>query len=122
MSLSLKTDKSKMLTIVGIVIMMLLVLTKVIPTVQLAQYSLFVGLAFFFIVEGVAKTPDAESGLRFKTFFTDLKKPGVLLWTLLPIATAIGSIILGNVRLVICFVMHRLLILYFLFFNDGNVR
>lgn len=97
MSSTIKTDKSKMLTIVGIAIMILLVLTKVVPTSQLAQYSLFVGLAFFFIVEGVAKTPDAESGLRFKTFFTDLKKPGVLPWTLLPIATAIGSILLGNI-------------------------
>ena len=96
MGLSMKTDKSKMLTIVGIVMMILLVLTKVVPTLQLAQYSLFVGLAFFFIVEGVAKTPDAESGLRFKTFLEDLKKPGVLLWTLIPIATAIGSILIGN--------------------------
>lgn len=97
MSTSIKTDKSKALTIVGMGIMVLLVLTKVMPTSQLAQYSLFVGLAFFFIVESVAKTPDAESGLRFKTFFADLKKPGVLLWTLLPIATAIGSIIFGNI-------------------------
>ena len=97
MNSSLKADKSKMLTIVGIAIMILLVLTKAVPALQLAQYSLFVGLAFFFVVEGVAKTPDAESGLRFKTFFIDLKKPGVLLWTLLPIATAIGSILLGNV-------------------------
>ena len=96
MGLSMKTDKSKMLTIVGIVMMILLVLTKVVPTLQLAQYSLFVGLAFFFIVEGVAKTPDAESGLRFKTFLEDLKKPGVLLWTLIPIAPAIGSILIGN--------------------------
>ena len=97
MNSSLKADKSKMLTIVGIAIMILLVLTKAVPALQRAQYSLFVGLAFFFVVEGVAKTPDAESGLRFKTFFIDLKKPGVLLWTLLPIATAIGSILLGNV-------------------------
>ena len=27
----------------------------------------------------------------------DLKKPGVLLWTLLPIATSIGAIIVGNI-------------------------
>lgn len=74
MSTSSKTDKSKTFTIIGMGIMILLVLTKVIPTSQLAQYSPFVGLAFFFIVESVAKTPDAESGLRFKTFFADLKK------------------------------------------------
>lgn len=97
MDSSIKTDKSKLLTIIGMGSMILLVLTKVIPSLQLAQYSLFVGLAFFFIVEAVAKTPDAESGLRFNTFFSDIKKPGVLLWTLLPIVTAIGSIIVGNV-------------------------
>ena len=59
-------------------------------------------------MEGVAKTPDAESGLRFKTFFIDLKKPGVLLWTLLPIATAIGSILLGNVLFSDGYVNHVL--------------
>ena len=36
------------------------------------------GLACFFIVEGIEKTPDSESGLSFKRFFSDLKKPGVL--------------------------------------------
>ena len=77
--------------------MTLLVLTKVVPTSQLAQYAMFVGLAFFFIVESVAKTPDDESNLRFKTFFADIKKSGVLLWTLLPIVTSIGSIILSNI-------------------------
>lgn len=96
MSTSLKTDKDKTLTLVGMGIMTLLVLTKVVPTLQLADYTMFVGLAFFFIVESVAKTPDDESNLRFKTFFTDLKKPGALLWMLLPILTAIGSIILSN--------------------------
>ena len=97
MSTSMKADKSKTLTIIGMGIMTLLVLTKVVPTSTFAPYSLFVGLAFFFIVEAVAKTPEAESGLRFKTFFSDLKKPGVILWTLLPIGTAIGSIIVGNI-------------------------
>ena len=97
MSISIKTDKSKTFTIIGICIMTLLVLTKVVPTSQLAQYAMFVGLAFFFIVESVAKTPDDESNLRFKTFFADIKKSGVLLWTLLPIVTSIGSIILSNI-------------------------
>ena len=83
MSTSIKTDKSKTFTMVGMGIMILLVLTKIVPTLQLADYSMFVGLAFFFIVESVAKTPDDESDLRFKTIFTDLKKPGVLFWTLL---------------------------------------
>ena len=73
MSTSIKIDKGKTLTLVGMGIMTLLVLTKVVPTLQLADYAMFVGLAFFFIVESVAKTPDDESNLRFKTFFTDLK-------------------------------------------------
>ena len=97
MSSSINTNKTNFLTLIGMGIMILLVLTKVVPTSQLAQYSLFVGLAFFFIVEGVAKTPEAESGLRFTTFFADIKKSGVLLWMLLPVATSICSIILGNV-------------------------
>ena len=97
MGTSIKADKSKALTMVGMGIMTLLVLAKVVPTSQLADYAMFVGLAFFFIVESVAKTPDDESDLRFKTFFADLKKPGVLFWTLLPIASAIGSIVLSNV-------------------------
>jgi membrane protease YdiL (CAAX protease family) len=36
------------------------------------------GLACFFIIEGIEKTPDSESGLSFKRFFSDLKKPGVI--------------------------------------------
>ena len=97
MSSLIKKDKGKILTIVGLGVMILLVLTKVVPTSQMAQYSLFVGLAFFFIVEAVEKTPDRESGLRFNTLFVDLKKPGVLLWTVLPIVTAIGWIIVGSI-------------------------
>ncbi len=98
MSLSInKTGKGKTLTIIGFAIMIILVLTKVVPASQWAQYATFVGLAFFFIVEGVTKTPDAESDLRFNTFIKDLKKPGVLLWTLLPIITSIGSIVLSKV-------------------------
>ena len=65
MNSSIKTDKSKLFIIVGMGVMILLALTKVVPTSQLAPYSLLVGLAFFFIVEAVAKTPDSDSGLRF---------------------------------------------------------
>ena len=54
MSTLMKADKSKTLTIIGMGIMTLLVFTKVVPTSQLAPYSLFVGLAFFFIVEAVS--------------------------------------------------------------------
>ena len=36
------------------------------------------GLACFFIIEGIEKTPDSESGLSFKRFLPDLKKPGII--------------------------------------------
>lgn len=69
MSTSIKTDKSTAFTVVGLIAMILLTITKVVPSSQLAGYSVFAGIAFFFIVEAVTKTSDAESGggLRFKT-------------------------------------------------------
>ncbi|MBR5301666.1 MAG: CPBP family intramembrane metalloprotease [Clostridia bacterium] len=103
-----KMGKGKMITIAGIAAMILLVLTKVSSAAGLAQYSLFVGLALFFVVEAVEKTPDPQSGLRFSTFFADFKKPGVLLFVLLPVATAIGSILLGNLMLGDRYVNHVL--------------
>lgn len=49
-----KTDKSTILTVIGIVAMILLTVTKVVPSSQIAGYAIFVGIAFFFIVEAVA--------------------------------------------------------------------
>lgn len=91
-----RTKKAKTLTIIGLAVMFLMTLTKHVPSTNIAGYSVFVGIAFFFIVEAVTKTPDSESGLRFKTFFADLKKPGVLLWTLLPVVTAIAVLFIGD--------------------------
>ena len=91
-----KTDKGTILTIIGIVTMIVLVLSRLLRTHQQAEYSLIVGIAFFFIVEWISKTPDAESGLRFKTFFADLKKCGSLLWLIIPIISSVGDIILGT--------------------------
>ncbi len=92
-----KTDKGRILTIIGIVAMIGLVLMRLLLTHQQAEYSLVVGIAFFFIVEWISKTPDAESGLRFKTFFADLKKCGPLLWLIIPIVSSVGDIALGTV-------------------------
>ena len=103
-----KLDKNHILTIMGMTIMILLTLTKVIPSSQIAGYSIFVGIAFFFIVEAIAKTPDTESGLRFKSVFEDLKKPGVILWTLLPIGSAIVTFIVGNLFFGEAFALHVL--------------
>ena len=88
--------KSLVLTIIGVAIMILLTVTKVVPSSKIAGYSVFVGIAFFFITEAVSKTPNAESGLRFHTIPADLKKPGVILWALLPSVSGIATLIVGN--------------------------
>ena len=97
----MKNKKGEILTAVGILTMILLTATKAVPSSKIAGYSVFVGLAFFFITEAAGKTPRAESGLRFNTVLEDLKKPGVIIWTLLPAASAVvscaaGRLIFGN--------------------------
>lgn len=79
-----KNKKSAILTLTSIIIMILLTLTKITPSLTIAGYSIFVGIAFFFITETVAETQGSESGLRFNTIAADLKKPGLILWVLLP--------------------------------------
>ena len=73
-----KDKKSAVLTMAGAAIMVVLTATKVVPSSSIAGYSVFVGIAFFFIVEAAAKTPGAGSGLRFHTIVEDMKKPGVI--------------------------------------------
>lgn len=96
MSDSMKTGKDTTLTLVGLLAMILLTMTKVSPSSQIAGYAALVGIAFFFLVEAAAKTRDAESGLRFQTVFEDIRRPGVLLWTLLPIVSAIATLVVGD--------------------------
>lgn len=105
---SIKKDKSTVFTVIGLIAMILLTMTKVVPSSQIAGYGVFVGIAFFFIVEALAKTKDADSGLRFKTILVDIKKPGVLLWTLLPIVSVIATQIVGNLIFSGDFVSHVL--------------
>lgn len=88
--------KSVALTIIGVAIMILLTVTKVVPSSKIAGFSVFVGIAFFFITEAVAKTPNSESGLRFNTVLEDIKKPGVIVWMLLPCVSGIASNVVGN--------------------------
>ncbi|MBO5033201.1 MAG: CPBP family intramembrane metalloprotease [Lachnospiraceae bacterium] len=88
--------RSAVFTFIGITVMILLTLTKVVPSSTIAGYSVFVGIAFFFITEAVSKTRGSESGLRFNTIVTDFKKPGVLLWVLLPSASGIATLVVGN--------------------------
>lgn len=96
MSNSVKKDKSTVFTVIGIITMILLTMTKVVPSSTIAGFAVFVGIAFFFIVEALAKTRGADSGLRFQTVPSDIRKPGVLFWTLLPIASAVASLFAGN--------------------------
>lgn len=91
-----KNGKDTVLTVIGLLVMILLAITKVIPSSQIAGYSVFVGIACFFLVEAAAKTRDDESGLRFTTIFADLKKPGVLFWMLLPIVSAVATLAVGE--------------------------
>ena len=76
---SMKKDKVRMITLIGMAVMIIAVAVKAATASVIAAAAIHVaGLACFFLVEGIEKTPDAESGLSFKRFFPDLKKPGVL--------------------------------------------
>lgn len=103
---SIQANKGAVLTVIGLITMILLTITKAVPSSSIAGYSVLVGIAFFFIVEAVEKTPDAESGLRFKTILADMKKPGVLPWMLLPIVSAIATLMVGNMLFSGGFVSH----------------
>lgn len=105
---SRKTDKYAILTGLGILAMILLTLTKVVPASRIAGYSVFVGIGFFILVEVVEKTPNAESGLRFRSVVEDLKKTGVLFWALLPVVSAIATLLVGNLIFGRAFVDHVL--------------
>ena len=79
MSGSLKKDKTAVITLIGMAVMFIAVAVKAATSSMIAAAAIHVaGLACFFIIEGIEKTPDSESGLSFKRFFSDLKKPGVI--------------------------------------------
>ena len=74
-----RTNKETILTFAGLILMTILTTAKVLTGSRIAGSALIIaGIAFFFIVEAVAKTKDSDSGLSFPRFFTDLKKPGVV--------------------------------------------
>ena len=76
---SAKNDKVKTITLIGMAVMIIAAAVKAATASMIAAAAIHIaGLACFFIVEGIEKTPDSESGLSFKRFFPDLKKPGVL--------------------------------------------
>ena len=106
MNHSAKTDRSTVLTIIGLITMVLLTITKVVPSSQIAGYSVFAGIAFFFIVEAAAKTRNSESGLRFSTVVADIRKPGVLPWMLLPVVSTVVTFAIGTLVFNEAFVSH----------------
>ena len=76
---SMKKDKVKSITLIGMAVMIIAVAVKAATASMIAAAAIHIaGLACFFLIEGIEKTPDSESGLSFKRFFPDLKKPGVL--------------------------------------------
>lgn len=76
---SMKNDKVKIITLIGMAAMIIAVAVKAATSSVIAAAAIHIaGLACFFIIEGIEKTPDSESGLSFKRFFSDLKKPGVI--------------------------------------------
>ena len=79
MTHSTKKDSVRMITFLGVAVMIIAVAVKAATSSVIAAALIHIaGLACFFIIEGIEKTPDSESGLSFKRFFSDLKKPGVI--------------------------------------------
>ena len=92
-----KTDKSVILTILGMAVMIIAVAVKAATSSMIAAAVIHIaGLACFFIIEGIEKTPDSESGLSFKRFFSDLKKPGVIPLILFMILLSLAEMFLSK--------------------------
>ena len=90
-------SKGALITLIGMLVMTVLIVVKLfLPGSLFSGYALLVGIALFFVVEAVEKTPASQSGLRFKTFLDDLKKTQVLLWVLLPVGITIAVIVCGK--------------------------
>ena len=94
---SMKKDKVKTITLIGMAVMIIAVAVKAATASLIAAAAIHIaGLACFFLIEGIEKTPDSESGLSFKRFFPDLKKPGVLLLILFMLVLSPGEMLLSK--------------------------
>ena len=97
MKTAFKNAKSAILTIAGMIVMIAAVSVKAATSSVIAAAAIHIaGLACFFLIEGIEKTPDPESGLSFKRFFSDLKKPGVLPLILLMIILTPAEMLLSK--------------------------
>lgn len=94
---SMKKDKAAVITLVGMTVMIIAVAVKAATSSVIAAAAIHIaGLACFFLVEGIEKTPDSESGLSFKRFFSDLKKPGVIPLILFMLVLSPAEILLSR--------------------------
>ena len=89
--------KTFYITIIGIALMALLSLTKIIPETYISGGSVPIGILFFFVVDSIDKKSHLELELRLKTFFNDIRKQWVIPLVLLPVVTAIASVIIGDI-------------------------
>ena len=104
---SAKIDKKYFYTtIIGLFLMAVLSLTKIIPELSLSGLTVLIGI--FFVLEHFDKKSHIESGLRFKSFFDDLKKQGVILLVLLPVGSAVATLLIGDMVFKGAFAIHVL--------------
>ena len=100
--------KSVYTTIIGLFLMAVLSLTKIIPELSVSGLTVLIGILFFFVLEHFDKETQIESGLRFKSFFDDLKKQGVILLVLLPVGSAVVTLLIGDMIFKGAFASHVL--------------
>lgn len=98
MTNSSKVDKRYFYTtIIGLLLMTILSVTKIVPNLSLSGITVLVGVVSFFITDSFEKRVPIKSGLRFKTFFSDLKQDGVLPLVFLPVFLSIATLLIGDV-------------------------
>ena len=95
-------------TIIGLFLMAVLSLTKIIPELSLSGLTVLIGIFFFFVLEHFDKKSHIESGLRFKSFFDDLKKQVVILLVLFPVGSAVATLLIGDMVFKGAFTIHVL--------------
>ncbi len=75
--------------------MIVLSLTQLVPSLQLAGNAVWVGLASFFLVEGLTGTSGSDSGLRFRGLGRELKESTFWRQTALLAGVQILNVIVG---------------------------
>lgn len=87
--------KLNVLTIVSLIIMMVLSLTNLIG-LDIAKFTIFIGIIIFFVNKIITKQPFAGSGLDFSTLKTDLKSKSIWLWIALPLVLNIIQVVIAK--------------------------